>query len=569
LRRHRGIRNDYSFDEQGGGLVKAETPFAWLRAVDAFKGLGDPELRRLLARCFTQTLARGDALVEAGHPADALHILMSGRLAIREKDMLREAGPGLVIGSPEFFARRVYRSSFAAARDSLILTLEWEEFTQLADRAPEYWQAAAVSFAQMAKTEAQAPRRAVPRTLAIVPAGKAPLDAGLVNRIANALDGFAECQVLRASSFGQNMPGGISLDDPDVARWLQEQQQAFDLIIRIGDGEDNDWTRAAIAEADEILMLADGAARGEQPLNAAEAMAFELRGPQACRLVLVSDRPAEATARIWLPRRKGCAHHHLRAGDDESAQRLARLVLGRGGGYVACNGAHFAIAHLGIVEALVPIDAVGGVGAGAIAAALIATQASPETAAAFFPPPRSRTEFERLLAAAFSLDIEDAAIPFRALSADVSSGAQVVHARGPIAEALLANWPPPGVAAPFIAADGSHLVDGALIDPMPAWLLDDLGVTASLGVVKPPLAPRESGRDWSLKRITGARDGESDLNQFFMRAMTMRRPADEPRGLVIAPQFAPGEYTQDAIRQAAYHFTIEQLQKNADGDGEL
>jgi len=567
--------------------LKPETPSAWLHAIDAFSELGQPELRRLLARCFTQTVERGVLVVEAGEAANALHVLISGRLAVQEDTRTDELAPGAVVGDAAFFRRGTYPRNVVAARDSLVLTLEWDEFTQLADRAPEYWQAVAVSLAKRASiAEAATQPFPKPRTLAIIGAGPAPLQAHIANDIAAAFDPLADCQVLRSISFGQNLPGGITLDDPEVAHWLREQQQAFDLIIRVADNEVNEWTRNAILEADEILVVASRA-KGQNScaLNAVETLAVELRGAHACRLVLVSDgQPEQVRAHEWLALRPVRFHHRVRVGAQNGFDRLARFVLGRATGYIACGGGAYAAAHLGLLEALieagVTIDCVGGAGAGAFVAAHIAQETPFAEAARFFPPLRARADFERAVSAAFGdLDIVDTALPYRALSADLTSGVPVVHSSGLIVEAVLANWPPPGLAAPFISHNGAHLSDGGLVDSAPAWLLRDIhSGPAILGRIEPPLplsAPREaqSAKDWAIRRITGARDNDGgdpfDVANLMLRGMALRgSQVDRTAALSLSPPLRFGSDQQDTAREAAYQWALTELERlRATGEG--
>ncbi|MDX2264019.1 MAG: cyclic nucleotide-binding and patatin-like phospholipase domain-containing protein [Hyphomicrobiales bacterium] len=541
----------------------------WLQAVEAFAGLGQAELRRLLTRCYTRAVAPGEAVAEAGASADALHILISGRLSASDgAGETLELAPGAAVGYPAFFAREAYRETVAAARESLMLTLEWDEFAQLADRAPEYWQAVAVAMAKRGPAEPVRSRFPKPHTLAILGAGASPPPPDIVSEIAAALDPLADCQVLRSSSFGQNLPGGITLDDPEVAHWLQEQQLSFDLIIRVADAELTGWTRQAVAEADEILLVAH--ANAGFGLGEPEAFAFKTRGPSACRLITVEDGARDA--RAWLADRPVRLHHRVRLRPSSGFDRLARFVLGRARGYIACGGGGYAGAHLGLIQALeeagATIDCVAGVGAGAIAAAFAAAGAPVADAAALLPPPRSRTEYERLVAAAFGRShIDNLALPFRALSADLSHGALVVHKAGPLIESLLANWPPPGLAAPFIDGAGRHLADGGLIDPAPDWLLGDVhGGVNVLGRIEPPLAAPArdpaSPVDWALKRLTGAR-GDAlepfDAVNVMLRGMNMRRVEKAQAALTLSPPMLPGAEGQDAARELAYDWARREL----------
>ncbi len=581
--------------------MRPNKPAAWLKAAGVFRGLGEVELRRLLSRCYTQSVERHGVLTEAGALCNALHIIVTGRFIGTAADgsVTGEYGPGHVFNESNFFTRSPCRETVTAVRESMVLTLEWEEFTELANRAPEYWQAVTLAFAvKAALAEPQRPLITYqkPHTLAIVAAGPSPLPPDIVRDIGGGFDPLADCQLLTSQSFGQNMPGGITLDDPEVMHWLKQEQQKFDLIIRVADSEWTPWTEMSVLEADEILLIGmcSRATSGKAiELNALEKQIFELRGVHSCRLALIHPgKPSPARMRLgtacWLANRPVRSHHAISQEMPDDYSRLARFVLGKSVGYIACGGGAAAVAHFGVIKALneagVDIDCVAGTGAGAVVAALIADGLAPEEAAGVFPLPRSRSDFERVTAAIFrGAAICDLALPFRALSADMTHGEGRVHVEGTVAEALVANWPPLGVAMPYLSAHGEHLADGSLIDPMPAWLLNDVhGGPNIIAKIAPPLRSEAAGgRDvsafnWALKRFAGGQslpaDGGIGMADMMLRGLGLRKNAavTRPGDVMLAPPpVAPDQADdQEAIMETAYLWTVGELQRLMDDDSQ-
>lgn len=575
--------------------MKFETPHLTLGCVAAFSRLGQAELRRLLSRCYTRTIARGEIVSGAGDEPLALHVVLSGRFARFDATgaFLGEIGPGGVIAEVEFFSRSPLAETIAAVRESTVLTLEWEEFVHLADRAPEYWRALCEALAVRGAAPLRLrppPRFPKPQTLAIIGAGQRSVPAAIVAALTEAFDPLADSQVLTSRSFGQNMPGGITLDDPEVVHWLRAEQQGFELIIRTADPGLTDWTKAAIAEADEIILIAideGGGQPGACELNDLEREAFAVRGAQSCRLVIVHRGAGGIGSRRhgtrpWLEARPVRQHHHALEDSPADFARIARFVMGASTGYVAYGGGAFASAHLGVMQALedagVPVDCVGGTGGGAVAAALIASGVPIRDALALFPLPRNRATFAHHADAWFGgLDIEDLHLPFSALATDLKSGLAVLHESGPLMHALLANWPPSGLAHPYPAPGGALLADGSLIDAHPLWLLDGRhdGPTL-LGRIAQPTQEKAAEEaaspvDRALKRLAGVRSGETgdafEMADIMLRGLCLSRAngADE-RGDTIAPVLPAGLQGAQAEHhvlafEAAYAYAKNQLER--------
>jgi NTE family protein len=181
-----------------------------------------------------------------------------------------------------------------------------------------------------------------------------------------------------------------------------------------------------------------------------------------------------------------------------------RIGLALGGG--AVRGA----AHVGVLEVLdragLEPSVVAGTSAGALVGALYAAGRSPAEIgklaqalkwARLVRPARTRKAlFETSKLGAF-LDealehatFDDLKLPFAAVACDLATGAEVVMRDGSVAQAVLASAAVPGVFPP-VDRDGLMLVDGSLVDIVPARVARGLGADIVIAVdVSGPLPRR-------------------------------------------------------------------------------
>lgn len=484
----------------GPERLRHKSPAEWLKTVRAFEAMPEAVLKRLYGECHLLSVERGQTLVKGGEIPDALYIVTSGRFRtsrFASEPAKAEMGPGAVLAETAFLAREPHDTAITAARASIVLKLEWESFKALAEAAPDVWQGAIRSLVQTQDRVYAVPRvhadRA--RSLAICPAGGETVPADFAACLAEAIEHRAECQILSSEGLGQDLPGGIALDDPQVVHWLKEQESRFEVIILVTDPEPTPWTERALAEADEICLIGthDGGRLGTPvPLGPVEELAFEMRGADACRLALFHDirRGASiAGTRRWLEYRPVRSHHHLRANEGKDFERLARFLLGQSTGFFASAPGVFGAATLGIFKAVQASgfepDCFAGTGAGAAIAACLALGMDPDDVDQLvgeimverralrrkswpmFSLYNPRT-LDRLILKHFpDTDLADLPVPFYAASANLSTGEPHIHCLGNLQVAVRANWTFPGLLPPFIDEEGQMLIDGSSISPPP------------------------------------------------------------------------------------------------------
>lgn len=444
---------------------------------------------------------RGEVLVRQGEEADALYFVVSGRFDVRiegRAEPIAEIGPGAPVGEIAFLAGGARTATVTASRDSHVARLERRAFDKLCEDIPRIWskltQTLARRLADQTAGRAQ-PVQSRPRTVTIIRAGPEPVPAQLIADLARAL-GTAGTVRMVASS---DLAALCGVSDPMSAaatEALNALESAHDMVLYVADQMLTGWTEKAIRQADLVLRVGvfardPSAVVGENEL---ERFAARLLGANAQRLVLVHPRRrGPQGTRHWLSGRAVTMHHHVGLGDRGDVERLARFVLGRAVGLVACGGGAFSAAHVGLYAALiesgVTFDMMGGTSGGsAMAAGFAMGLSTSEIATAIhdifvrnkalrrYTWPRyailDHTHFDRMLETYFGgIEIEDLWIPYFAVSTNLSRYGLHCHRTGELWSAIRASGSIPALLPPYYTADGEMLVDGALVDNVPVRIM--------------------------------------------------------------------------------------------------
>jgi predicted acylesterase/phospholipase RssA len=329
--------------------------------------------------------------------------------------------------------------------------------------------------------------------VALVPVGTDAPVAPVARALAAALAAWGPTVHLSAATVDQRLGAGVADADrsdqryPELTRWLDDQERHHAYVVYQGDGRDAEWTRRTLRLADVVLEVA---AAGRRP--PATPGADAPRGGAARELVLVQDAttgvPAGTAA--WLAARAVRRHHHVRLGRIEDVSRLARRLTGRAVGVALSGGGARGFAHIGALKAIeeagIPVDEIGGTSMGAVLAAQYATGHSVDDMAALnrelwrrYKPHKAYTlpyasivterAAQRMLERMFgTASLEDSWIECFCCATNITRAELAVQRRGPLAHALLASIAIPGVAPPIVGPGGELLVDGGVLDNVPA-----------------------------------------------------------------------------------------------------
>ncbi len=307
-------------------------------------------------------------------------------------------------------------------------------------------------------------------------------------------------------------PGAVG-----AALRLLADRYAYVVAVLIGD-EPGLLVDAAGAAGPARVIAIPGPGADPRPVRLAERLTA---GRPTRVRVLAPDGPAWPTTGALAdlgaiygghPVRVASGWEHAAAGDPvfvrrghtspaaEALRWLARDVAGLKVGIALGAGSAKGFAHIGVLEALqeagVPIDAIAGTSVGAVVGSMWALGFAPDAIErrlgetrhhAVRPalPWRSVLRGDGIAGhirrTAAGGRFEDTITPFAVVTVDLQSGREIVFRSGPLWEPVLASSSIPGVYPPVRIGD-RWLVDGGLLDPVPAAAAAALGADVILGV---------------------------------------------------------------------------------------
>jgi NTE family protein len=264
-----------------------------------------------------------------------------------------------------------------------------------------------------------------------------------------------------------------------------ESTSPFVVLLAPGDGR---WREFSLRQADRVVGVMDPALGG--PVGAPSAPVTDM--------AVVSRVLRGSALGPWLDVLRPSSQHHVdpTGGFDADVARMARRLSGRAVGLVLSGGGARGLAHIGVIAALrdagVSIDRFGGTSMGSFVAGLGALGLSPSEMTAVareelaernpfndYNLPRhsliKARKAEAMLLRVFGhRRVEELTRPFFAVSADLLSGEEVIHARGPVAVAVGISMCLPGLVPPVSTGD-RLLVDGGVLNNLPVDVMADAG----------------------------------------------------------------------------------------------
>ncbi len=569
LRLYRLFRELFLFDRADGGLVRrVGTELEWF------------------------SLPGGWTLFEEGAAANALYIVTSGSLGVFVNDgaggarLVARLGVGETVGEMAMISGAPRSASVRALRDTSLLRLGKPGFDRLMAEHPAAMMPIARQLVErLQRVTVVKDHPPAPGTIALLPLTPSVPGAEIARSLARAL-----------SAGGQRvhlLDAGAAAHTED---WFHAIESAHDLILYRADCGPTAWSRLCLRQADRIVLLAD--AEEAPPSVPAAGGLLDRPGLPAAELVLLQPPAAgmPKAGRAWLDRYGPTCRCQLRRGHAGDLARLARLLRNKAVGLVLSGGGARGFGHIGVVKALreygVRFDFVGGASMGAIIAAGLAFQwddaeLRERMHAAFVASDplndytlplvalikggkatrRLRTHFGDAL-------IEDLWLPYFCLSSDLTAGRARVHRTGPLWRALRASIAIPGVLPPVVDA-GAVLVDGAVMNAMPADVMNELMHGTIIGV--------DVAADWSvsadvdsfetglLRSLMNLRHGRAPgIVSLLMRAATVSSSAQTRVSrahvdLLIEPPLdgigIRDWRTFDEAIETGYRYTMDRLER--------
>lgn len=469
-------------------------------------------------------LDAGEVLFHQGDVADAAHLVISGRLHVLADDeratVIGEVGRGEVVGEQALIEGGARTATIRAARATELASFPRAAFEAFIRRHPR----AMIEVARIAITRARHPGLRTGSTEAIitlVPAHDGVDLEGFVDRLLPTLEHHRS--VARVSSdradahlrrdgiadADRGSPGEVRL-----LRWLEELEDANEVVLLQTDPEPTAWTRRAVALAEHLVIVAD-VTRDPQPTGLEAWTADRSNLPNYPRRSLVLLHPEDVVlprgTRSWLDVRNVDRHHHVRGMAASDVARLGRHLAGAAMGIALSGGGARGYGHLGAVQAMrelgLPIDVIAGTSMGSAIGAMVAMDHAEHdllvtaVGQAFhkvldYTLPLSALVTGKRIAEAVEgqfddRDIADLPIPLVVVSTDLTRSRLAVHHRGDARRVIRASVAIPGVIPPVVIDDALH-VDGGVLDNLPIEVLREEVRTGTVIAVDvaPPTGPR-------------------------------------------------------------------------------
>jgi NTE family protein len=469
-----------------------------LRDVPLFRHLDAAALAELEGELEWFALPGGAMLFEFGEASDALYVLKSGSLGAFKPDVNGQfrldgiVAAGETVGELGLIVDQPRSATVRALRDSELLRLSRRGFMALVEHHPDAMlQSARLAVQRLIARTVHRPLTAA-RTFAVLP-HDAGVDArGFALQLREALARYGSCALIDAKTGSGNTSAWFSAIEARYRYVLYLADAGQEPKCREGQGrpgaaaEASDWRELCVRQADSFVLPANADAPPTAWPEFADAEP-DRYVQRPCHLVLLHRGDILlGTGRAWKTAMGSAQMHHVRGGDD--VERVARLLTGRSIGLVLSGGGARGFAHIGVVRALreagMRIDSVGGTSIGAIIGAGVAADWSDEEMVekyrkAFVDgrPLRDYTfpfislvtgrRVAHLLREAFgSRDIEDLALPYYCVSANLTAGTAHVHRTGPLWLWLRASSAIPGILPPVFHRSEVY-VDGAVMNNLP------------------------------------------------------------------------------------------------------
>jgi NTE family protein len=466
----------------------------------------DPDaLDSLAATAERVQLRSGEDLYREGDPPAHFAMVVSGRLRVTaDGTVIGYVGRLEPVGEMGVVLNEPRTATVQAVRDSIVLRIPQQDFLAFLDgQAPALM---ALSRLMIQRLREQGRKRLlaateIQGTFAVIPASPNVPVMGLAEALVQRLSGWPAARLITAAHVDAALgpqAAHTALSDGDAAArllsWLNELEGRHRYLVYAADRSDDPWALRCLHSADRVLVLAEASAP-PLPVPVLEELHA---GGLAARVELVLLRPEgdpSPHTRAWLQETRAVAHYFVHPWDERELASLARSVTGRGVGLVLGGGGARGFAHIGLARALeqlrIPVDITGGTSMGAFVAALMASGLDSVEMAHVaretfvrnnflndYAMPRVSLlrgqKFAGQLTAIFGdARIEDLRRGYFCVSTNLTTGATVVHDRGPLATWVGTSMAVPGVAPP-IAYQGELLCDGGVVDNLPTDVMQQL-----------------------------------------------------------------------------------------------
>lgn len=556
-----------------------------LKLHEYFRGASDDALREVVAAARVTHHPAGEVVHEANAPVATVGFVLRGRLKAVRVDARGGESLFRMIDRGEQFGLMVGALTepvpvrVVALEPTAVLNLDYDEAMDLTFRHPDLRRLWLSTFAGgLRKHFFGAARKRAPMVLALV--HETPATRPLAGRLLDRLRGLGEKLAVFGDAADRRPPAGVpfralredgrDVEPEEIRRQAAEWQDADRILFDLAADTDPARLARLLETADRAVFFVPAAA-GEAAARRLQSLDVPGRGwRDKLRLVWLLEGTNVAPA---VP-----ALHDLVARDFKvvdpppghpfgrslaaGLERLVHDLRGVRVGVALGGGAARGMSHLGVLKALeeagIVVDVVAGTSAGAMTGVLYASGLGCDyTAAQFGADLRPGWLFRRLprgehwhllyryrrghfdpMLRKYLRDwrLEQLAVPCLTVTVDLVGGTSVVRSRGDATHAVLESINLP-VLSPPIVRDGQALIDGGLVNNIPADVLVAAGCNFVIAVSVTAKMERAFGAITPGAAASARRPGmiQTLLRSLLVQNHSLNAFGVQPADVMIAP----------------------------------
>ncbi len=507
----------------------AEPIVAWLRTVRFCDGFDSEQLAKIASGCRVRPFVAGETLASAGDEVTEFWILVEGELDSfltnprGREEWLATIRQGETLGELSILEKAPTRPlRFTARTHGTLLVAPAALLREWVESYPQMMQNLFRTLSARFKLVAGVAARSLPSPrLGIIATSRrgCVLAGRLAARLLTAGERLRAWAVQPSSlTSTRSWPEALPLQELAESDTPLLQPPAPDVdrqIVVWTHGLSGRTEFKELLGCDEVLWLIEprDAANASQDLRSLKSLQGELANKVRIVWLLDADAPVapllsgwefkKADVKIPVESMGTALTRHERQGLD----RLVRALRGFSLGIALAGGGAKGMAHFGVLHALeeegLSFDVMSGTSAGAMAGIIYASGMTPEQAIEHFQHDLTPTKLFRSLPKwhnwylvsqyrrrawdgmlrkyLHDWRLEQLSIPFHAVTVDLVQVRTVVRSQGDAVHAILESINIPIVSKPILR-DGMALVDGGVLNNLPADVLAESGADFVVGV---------------------------------------------------------------------------------------
>lgn len=483
----------------------------FLSGIEIFNDLNEEEKKILINNFELIQLNSQEILMHQGDKADYLYIIYSGRLIVYkhidegQEAILATIGQGELIGEMALISHHSRSASIKADRQSILLRILNSKINELLYEDHSFLlklsQILLTRMHHLIQTHKRTDSfRKIIKTIAVIGAGSHCITSIFIKNLFPSIVKLKKVFELEYDSFTLL----------EMTHQLIKLENEYDIVIFNCNTEISDWSIFAIENADCVLLVGDADASPD--CSALEVYLYNNKNLSKALLkylVLIHTSitllPKNTTS--WILNRELSSVHHVCFANAVSLNRLVRTISNKSVSLILSGGGANGYAHIGVIRALseagIEIDAVGGVSAGAMIAALYAMGMDAaaithkvKTVLNKFNKVKifsiqipicsliSPVFFEKIYHELFDdIMIENLWINYFCLACNLNTTQDVIFERGSLKDAIMARGAIPGLMSPTLINRNLY-IDGGVSNTLPGELMKEKypGLTIAVNV---------------------------------------------------------------------------------------